>query len=194
MRLLAGMRSLPTMYYGMLSILVPLLINQTTGSKVSVAIYGTTNLIVASIAQLIAGRAADRWGARGPTLAGYSILILSGLGLSIGAGSFPMLFGFGVLGIAAAWSLSTMMFVWVNDGVEKSRHPAVFGLLHSVWSLSMMSGSLYAGWAVSNWVWLPFITGSLLNMGSLMLTRTFYRKNIKGFAPSQNPAEHQHPT
>ncbi len=63
-RRLLGMRSLPTIFYGMLTVLIPLLINTLSGSKVLVAAYGTTNLVVASAAQLLTGRAVDRWGAR----------------------------------------------------------------------------------------------------------------------------------
>ena len=57
-RFLLGLRSLPTIFYGLLTVLIPLLINNLSGSKAMVAAYGTTNLIVASVAQLLAGRAA----------------------------------------------------------------------------------------------------------------------------------------
>ncbi len=174
-RVLIGMRCLPTIFYGMLTVLIPLLINSLSGSKVTVAAYGTTTLIVASIAQLLAGRAADRWGARGPTLAAYSAIILAGLGLAASAGTVWGLFVFGVLGVAAAWSLSAMMYVWVADGVPKTEHPATFGLLHAVWSLSMITGSVLGGWLVVSTPWLPFLLAGLLNAGSLLLTFAYYR-------------------
>ena len=175
-RLVVGLRCLPTIYYGMLTVLIPLLINNQSGSKVAVAVYGTANLIVASLAQLLVGRAADRWGARIPTLAAYSALILSGIGLGLSARTLWGLFVFGVLGIAAAWSLSTLMYVWVNDGVPRADHPPAFGLLHAVWSLSMISGSVIGGWFVSKMPGLPFILGALLNLGSIGLTLTYYRR------------------
>ena len=123
MRLVVGLRCLPTIFYGMLTVLIPLLLNDLTGSKVMVAAYGTINLIVASGAQLLAGRAADRWGARIPSLAAYAAIVLSGLGLAASHGTVWGLFVFGVLGIAAAWSLSTMMYVWVSDGIPQGRTP-----------------------------------------------------------------------
>jgi MFS family permease len=175
-RLLAGMRSLPTLFYGMLSVLIPLIIFRLTGSKVMVAAYGTTNLIVASAVQLLAGRAADRWGARLPSLAAYGALILSGLGLAASASTVWGVFGFGVLGIAAAWSLSTMMYVWVSDSVPRAEHPSTFGLLHSIWSLSMISGSLLGGWFVATLPGLPFLLGALLNIGSFFLIGMYYKK------------------
>jgi MFS family permease len=149
-----------------------------TGSKVAVAAYGTTTLIVASAAQFLAGRSADRWGARLPTRAAYSAVILCGVGLSASSGTVWGLFVFGVLGNAAAWSLSTLMYVWVNDGIPKPRHPATFGLLHAVWSLSMVSGSLLAGWSVSSFPGLPFLLVGLLNIGSLFLAPLYYSRVV----------------
>lgn len=176
-RFLVGMRSLPTIFYGMLTVLIPLMINDLTGSKVTVAVYGTTNLVAASIAQLLVGRAADRWGARVPTIVAYSTLILSGLGLTFSNATLWGLFGFGVLGIAAAWSLSTLMYIWVNDGVPKTEHPSTFGLLHSIWSLSMISGSVIGGWFVTTIPGLPFLTGAFLNLGSVFLCLHYYQRN-----------------
>lgn len=175
-RMVVGLRSMATIFYGMLVVLIPLLINELTGSKVLVAAYGTTNLVVASGAQLLAGRAADRWGARLPTLVAFSTLILSGLGLASAARTAAGLFGFGVIGIAAAWSLSTLMYVWVNDGISKADHPAAFGLLHAVWSLSMMIGSVLGGWLVATRPGLPFLLGGLLNVASIFLAMIYYRR------------------
>ena len=175
-RLVTGLRCLPTIYYGMLTVLIPLILYNLSGSKLTVAAFGTTNLILASLTQLAAGRAADRWGARAPSLAAYLVLIVSGIGLSLSAGTLWGIFVFGVLGNAAAWSLSTMMYVWVNDGVPKDQHPATFGLLHAVWSLSMVSGSVVGGWFVSSIPWLPFLLGAILNSGSLFLIFIYYRR------------------
>ena len=174
-RLLIGMRCLPTVFYGMLSLLIPLLLNTLSGSKVTVAAYGTTMLIMASSAQLLAGRAADRWGARLPTLVAYAMLIVSGVGLAFSTGTVIGLFVFGILGNAAAWSLSTLMYVWVADGVPKAEHPATFGMLHAVWSLSMITGSMLGGWLVVATPGLPFVLAGLLNAGSLFLTLVYYR-------------------
>jgi DHA1 family inner membrane transport protein len=186
-RLLVGMRSFPTIFYGMLTVLIPLLINGLSGSKVLVAAYGTTTLIVASAAQLLAGKAADRWGARLPTTAAYTALILVGLALAASSGRVWGLFVFGVLGNAAAWSLSTLMYVWVNDGIPKADHPATFGLLHAVWSLSMITGSVFGGWFVSTFPGLPFLAGGLLNAGSFFLLFTYYRRRSVDRAAPDSP-------
>jgi MFS family permease len=176
MRFVVGLRSLPTIYYGMLTVHIPLLLNSVSGSKVTVAAYITTNLIVASIAQLLTGRAADRWGARRPSLVVYSLMILSGIGLAATSGTVWGLFVFGVLGIAAAWALSTLMFVWVNDGIPKGDHPATFGLLHAVWSLCMITGSVFGSWFSHTQPGLPFLLIGLLNGVALVLITRYYRK------------------
>ena len=181
-RLLMGMRCLPTLFYGMLSVLVPLMLNDLLGSKVMVAAYGTSTLVVASITQLLAGRAADRWGARGPTLFAYAALVVVGLGLAFNTQSVAGLFGFGVMGIAAAWALSALMFVWVADGIPKTHHPSTFGALHAVWSLSMIGGSLFGSWLMGIGAALPFLLFGLLNVGSMFLALAYYgRQGITRF-------------
>jgi MFS family permease len=178
-RLLIGLRCLPTVFYGTLSVLIPLLLHERSGSKALVAGYGTAMLIVASAAQLLAGRAADRWGARRPTLTAYAVLVFAGLGLAVSAGAawgwVWGVFVFGVLGNAAAWSLSTLMYVWVTDGIPRAEHPAMFGLLHAVWSLSMVTGSMLGGWLVMAAPGLPFLLGGLLNAGAMLLAVAYYR-------------------
>jgi MFS family permease len=175
-RYLVVLRCLPTIFYGLLLVLVPLLINELSGSKALVAAYGTTNLVVASAAQLLAGRSADRWGARKTTQVAYSLMILSGLGLALTSGKVWGVFGFGTAGIAAAWSLSTLMYVWVNDGVPKANHPITFGLLHAVWSLSMTAGSLLSGLSAVTRPGLPFLIAGLMNIASLFLIAGYYQE------------------
>jgi MFS family permease len=174
-RLLIGLRGLPTLFYGMLTVLIPLSINQLSHSKVTVAAYGTASLIVASAAQLLAGKAADRWGALRPTLTAYSTLILSGLCLFLGVGSLQATFIFGVLGISAAWSLSTLMYVWVSDGIPKDNHPSTFGLLHAVWSLCMIGGAMLGGWLVRFTPGLPFLVLGLSLSLACYLATIYYR-------------------
>jgi hypothetical protein len=89
-RLLMGLRCLPTIFYGMLTVLVPLLLNTLSGNKALVAAYGTATLILASAAsgggrQPIAGEGVAR-PRRLPTI------ILAGVGLAArdGMGALPV--------------------------------------------------------------------------------------------------------
>lgn len=186
-RFLIGLRGLPTLFYGTLTVLAPLLLNELSGNKVTIAAYGTATLIVASVAQLLAGKAADRWGAQRPTLVAYGTLFVTGCGLFFGAGRVETLFFFGVIGIAAAWSLSTLMYVWVADGLPKEEHPATFGLLHAVWSLCMIGGSLLGGWLVRLTPGLPFLLGGLINLGACFLIVLYYRRQAVGNAAHPVP-------
>ena len=173
-QLLMGLRFLPTVFYGMATVLVPLMLNDLAGNKTTVAIYGTVSLMVASVAQLVAGRAADRYGHRLPTLIGYVTLIVASLGLAIFSHVLWGVFTFGVLGIAAAWALATLFFVLVSDGVPRAEHGRAFGLLHAVWSIAMIGGALLGGALTRMTPGLPFLVGGLLNGFSIVLTLAFF--------------------
>ncbi len=67
--LLAILRFLPTFCYGMLTVYVPLLLNRDGAATPAIAIYATVSSLTAALAQLAAGRVADRSGARFPSLA-----------------------------------------------------------------------------------------------------------------------------
>src|SRR5262249_29188276 len=90
------------------------------------------------------------------------------------------LFIFGVLGIAAAWSLSTLMYIWVADGIRRDDHPATFGLLHAVWNLCMIGGSVLGAWLVRLAPGLPFLVLGLINIGACFLTIIYYRHKAVG--------------
>jgi len=172
-QMLVGIRFLPTIYYAMLGVLIPLLINRVAGNKSTVALYASASLIVASTAQLAAGRAADRFGRRGPALIGFGTLMLSALGLAAFADELWGLFAFGVLGNAAAWALAALMFCLVSDGVVRAEHGRVFGLLHASWSAAMIAGSLLGGALLRVGVGLPFLVGGLLNGAAVFLVLAY---------------------
>jgi len=173
-QLLAALRFLPTVYYGMSVVLIPLLINHLAGNKTTVAIYSTASLIVASGAQLLVGRAADRFGHRWPTLAGYGALIVVALGLAASARQLWGVFLFGILGNAVAWSLAALLFCLVSDGVPRAEHGRAFGLLHAIWSIAMMSGALLGGALTRLTPGLPFLAAGLLNIASLAVAVRFF--------------------
>jgi MFS family permease len=174
MRLLMALRFLPTVYYGMSIVLIPLMINHLAGNKTTVALYSTVGLIVASIAQLLTGRAADRFGHRRPTLVGYGALIVAALGLAAFADQLWGVFLFGVMGLAVAWSLAALMFVLVSDGVPSAEHGRAFGLLHATWSLAMMGGAVLGGALTRVAVGLPFLVAGLLNIASVAVAMAFF--------------------
>lgn len=169
------MRFLPTCYYGMATVLNPLLINRMAASKTAVAWYGTITLILATLAQMLAGRSADRWGHRMPTLTTFAVLIVSIAGQAVFATELWSYYVFGVLGISAAWSLSTLMPVLVSDATPIEERGRVLGTLHLLWNVGMMAGSLIGGVLVEAAMGLPFIVAACLNLGAVVVTIRFFR-------------------
>jgi MFS family permease len=169
------LRFLPTCYYGMATVLNPLLINRAADSKTAVALYATLSLILATLGQMLVGQAADRWGRRGPTLATFGVLIFAIVGQAGFARHLWSFYTFGVLGICAAWSLSTLMPLLVSDATRAEERGRVLGMLHLLWSIAMMAGSLLGGALLELSVGLPFFVTALLNLGAIYLAVTFFR-------------------
>jgi MFS family permease len=162
-----AMRGLATINYGMIMVLIPLRLNELTNDVYVVAVYGSVMLFVSSLTQYIVGRIADRWGALVPTLGAFSVMIVCGVLLALGASSVPVLFVCGVISNAAAWGLLTLMYVWVSDWIVPERHALVFGWLHAVWNISMILGALIGGALVVIVAGLPFVVTGALNLLSL---------------------------
>ena len=174
-RLLGLLRFLPTCYYGMASVLNPLLINRAADSKTAVAAYGTITLIAATLAQILAGRAADRWGSKRPTLLTYEVLVVAILGQALFAAHLWSYYVFGVLGICAAWALSTLMPVLVSGATTTAERGRVLGAQHLLWNVGMMIGPLVGGALMEINLGLPFFIVALLNVGAILLAITFFR-------------------
>jgi len=174
-QLIIIMRTLATINYGMMLVLVPLRLNELTNDINLVASYGAASLIVAAIGQYIAGHAADRWGGLWPSLISFVLVVVCGVAIFVAADQMWVLFVGGVLSIAAAWALSTMLFVWVADRVPHADHAPLFGLLYAVWSVSMVIGSLAGGWLVELQPGLPFGVLGLSNVLGIILIIRFYR-------------------
>jgi MFS family permease len=173
--LIMGMRGLATVNYGMLTVLIPLLLNQTAKDIYLVASYAASMLVVASLIQFLAGRAADKWGALWPTIISFGVMVGCGCILCLGTHSVPLLFIFGIISNAAAWALSSLMYLWVADFVANDRHPLLLGWLHATWSICMVIGSLLGGWLIVAYQGLPFLVTGLLCLVPLWFTWKLYR-------------------
>jgi MFS family permease len=189
--LLLALRFLPTVLYATMGTFIPLLINRIAGHKTIVAAYATVSLIGASSAQLAAGRAADRFGRRLPTLVSLCMLILAGMGLAAFADRLWGVFAFGVLGISAAWALASLMLCLVSDNLPADEHGRVLGLLHGIWSLGMVAGATLGGALIRVATGLPFLVAALLNIGSVFLLLAFFARAraIAAERASVDPAE-----
>ncbi len=168
------LRFLPTLYWGMATLLLPLLINDITGRKTAVALYVTASLILASLSQLVAGYFADRVGSRSPTLIAFSVLTGSILGLALYAEELWGLYLFGILSAAAAWALSTLMPSLVARTSRPQEAGRILGFLVFLWNIAMMVGALIGGMLVTLHPSLPFLLAGLASLGALLIARSFF--------------------
>ena len=170
------MRFLPTCYYGMSGVLVPLLIYARTGTKISVAAFATTSQVLATLAQLVTGRFADRVGPQTPTRIAMGAVALAALGQAAFARQPWGLFAFGCLGVAAAWSLSTMMLVLVSGATSHHEQGRVLGALALVWNLAMVLSVLVGGVLVEVSAGLPFAVASVLGLAGVLVVVSYFRQ------------------
>jgi MFS family permease len=174
--LLGLMRFLPTCYWGIVNVLMPLLINRAAG-KTAVALYATSSQVLASLAQILAGQAADRWGPRWPTLVAFAGVITSAIGLASTASSQQLwsFYTFGILGACAAWSLSTLMPTLISIAAPVEERGRVVGTLHLLWNMGMMVGAMIGGALLELAVGLPFFVAALLDSLAVGLAFAFFR-------------------
>jgi MFS family permease len=168
------LRFLPTCYYGVMT-LFPLLIKRQGGDNTAVAWYAAVSAILASLTQLIAGRVSDRWGVRLPTVMAFITILLAIGGTIITAQSVWGLYIFGILGISAAWALSTLLPSLVRVAAEPEIHGRVFGMLHLLWTSAMIFGTLLGGSLLEIDMRLPFMIVGVLNLIALTMTVLFFR-------------------
>jgi len=144
-RLLLGIRFLPTCYWGTVTLLVPLLIFRHTGTNTSVATYSAVSLGIAAGFQVLTGRVCDRIGRWRPILVAASLVTLSAVGLAVAGDTLAGLYGFGVMAAASAWSLSTTMPGLLKLVARDGEEGRVVGIAHVAWSAGMLCGSLGGG-------------------------------------------------
>lgn len=154
--LLAALRFLPTFYWGMAQILIPLMLHRAGASISLIALYATLSQVVATLAQIVAGRAADRFGCPRPALLTFALLACGVFWTALAPSSVGGIFASGTLGASAAWALSTLtpsMVARVTAPAERGR---VLGWVHLWWNAAMVVGSLVGGALFELGAGLPF--------------------------------------
>jgi MFS family permease len=174
LRLLLGIRFLPTCYWGAVTLLVPLLLFRLTRSDEVVGDYSGVSLALAAVFQLITGRVCDRTGVQLPLRLAPVGITASAVGLALGARSVAALWGFGILGACSAWSLSTTMPLLIDDVSGPGEKGRVVGLTFLAWSAGMLVGNMVAGRLATGRLGttlpgLPFALGALCGLGTIAL-------------------------
>lgn len=172
--ILIALRFLPTCFYGVTTLL-PLVIKQVSDSNSIVALYVTGSSIFATLTQLVAGRAADKFGITLPTQLSFVGILVAISGFIIFGDSTWSLFVFGFIGLGAAWSLSTLLPGMVTRAAEPKIRGRVFGSLHLVWTAAMALGTLLGGNLIEVNFALLFVVVGVLNILALGLTVPFFQ-------------------
>jgi len=166
MRQLAVLRTFSTVAWGSTSFLWPLLLARLTGTPATAALFGTVSLGVAVAAQLGTGRLIDAIGPAWPAVILAALLpplaVLSAV--SIAADAPGALFGAGVATTAVAWALSGTIPPLVRVAAPNEQIGRALGLLHFLWALSMLTGTLLAGGLVAVTPALPFTMAALVGV------------------------------
>jgi MFS family permease len=174
-RLLAWMRFLPTIGYGMLLVFVPLLLKDAGASNTTIALYGTASSVCASLAQLAVGRIADRAGWQAPTYAGFSTLAAAAFAIAAFPNRLWVVFAGGTLALSGAWSLSTLLPTQMTKAVEPSRVGRALGYIHLFWNLGMILAGLTGGVLFEAWNGLPLLVGGIAAAAGLVVVGGFAR-------------------
>ena len=177
MRQLAALRFLSTCAWGTVSLHWPLLIARLSGNPATAALFGTVSLAFAATAQLAAGRLIDAVGPAVPAviLAALVPLLAALSALAVATGSLPALFAIGIIGTGAAWSLSGTIPPLIYATAPAEQTGQTVGLLHLLWSLAMLTGTLVGGWLVAINPTLPFWTVALLNLPTVLAALQLWR-------------------
>jgi MFS family permease len=141
---------------------------------------------MASLSQAIVGRAADRWGPKETTAITYGALLVSVLGTGLWPTSLRGVFISGTIGLAAAWSLSTLLPSLVAEATVPEERGRVLGFIHLWWTVAMIVGSMTGGALFEIAPGLPFLVTGLPNLFSIALLFIFYRRVAQRPAPPSN--------
>jgi predicted MFS family arabinose efflux permease len=82
---------------------------------------------------------------------------------------------FGTTGIAAAWSLSTLLPTLVAQAAVPEERGRILGFVHLWWSLAVIVGAMMGGALFEIAPGLPFLISGTANLASLVLLYVFFR-------------------
>ncbi len=155
-QLILAVRFLPTCYWGTATLLLPLLIFRATESVFWSTSYVSVSLVLAASGQVFIGKWADQSGPQRPTLLSSIGVALCSGGIGFYTDSLAGLFLLGTGGAVCAWGVSTLLPRLMNAVAGPDEKAQVVGWSHLAWSLAMVTGNLWGGYAVEQHPGLPF--------------------------------------
>ncbi len=183
-RLLVGMRLLPTCYWGAATLLVPLLLYRASHHPSTAATYSGISLALAATCQLLTGRNADHVGRRRPAIVAIACIVVAAAGAGIFSDSVTGLYIFGVLGACSAWSLSVLMPGLIKDLSAPGEEGRTLALTHFTWSMAMLIGSLAGGSLIVFGGLAPFALAAAINIPAVLMAVALLRRESREPAPA----------
>ena len=174
MRMLIGLRLLPTYYWGSVNLLMPVLISRIAGVKTT-GYYGAISLLFAFGCQLATGKLCDTFGHRAPAFVANCLVTLLAVGLVFSHQSLVALEIFGVLGTGAAWALSTTIPRFINEFTAPDEKGHGVGITHLAWSTGFLAGYVASGFLVNFSIQMPFIVAGIFLMVSTAIAYRLWR-------------------
>ena len=187
--LLIGLRYMITSFWGMATLLMPLLIYRASQSASTAAYYGAVSLAVAAACQLLTGLIRDRYGRTVPLIVSSLGIVISSAFLVLNTDSVSGLFIFGTALTATAWAVSTLVPALIAEVSLDGEKNRLIGLGHMVWSGSMVTGSIVGGILVEVGPHLPFVLGVIhASVGTLCIWRLCTRLDSNAEAGTDGAA------
>jgi MFS family permease len=175
--LLLGIRLFPTFYWGMATLLLPLLLFRITHNPSTAAIFSALSLILAACCQLGTGRLADHIGRRKPAAVLTALIALISLITAGSTHALVPLFIAGTLGACSAWSLSVLMPGLIKELSRTGEEGRTLALTHFGWNSAKLAGALAGGSLVSLSSGMPFVIAGLLNAIGCLMAILLYRRH-----------------
>jgi MFS family permease len=162
------LRATVTTFWGMASLLLPLMVYRASHSEATPAYYAAVSLAAAAVCQVLTGLWRDRLGRLWPLLISAGGVALSALGLGLFWDSLTCLFVFGTALTSTAWAVSTLIPALINEVAGAEEKNRLVGLGHLVWSGAMVLGNILGGLLVEVHPSLPFFAGTVLASGGVV--------------------------
>jgi MFS family permease len=170
-RLLGCVRFLPTCYWGVMTLLMPLLVFRLSRSVEVVSLYAAVSLLLAAGCQILTGRVIDSISPTRPPLVLTALVPVCAALAALASSSLPALFATGVMGTCVAWSLSATLPPLAREVAGPAEEGRVLGFLHLLWCTAMLGGTLLAGALVDLSAALPFGLVAALNAPTWLAAR-----------------------
>ena len=175
MRMLIGLRLLPTYYWGSVNLLMPVLISRIAGIKTT-GYYGAMSLLFAFGCQLATGKICDTVGHRAPAFVSAATVTLLAFGVAFFHKSLVALEIFGVLGTGAAWALSTTIPRFINEFTAPDEKGHGVGMTHLAWSTGFLAGYVASGFLVNLSVQIPFLVAGIFLTASTTIAYRLWQE------------------